>query len=200
MIALISANWLFALLALLIGIATAYWVWAATHKNDDETLGFDADDGLLDKAGEAVPTASELDQALPVEASVEQDIGTTAAVSAAAVAAPIVEPKPRARKHPVATEKAAPAPAGKPKIAPASGEPDNLRLVKGIGPKLNNLLNGLGITRFDQIAAWGAEEISEVDQYLGNFSGRVTRDSWIDQAKYLAEDDIAGFEKKYGNL
>lgn len=188
MIALISANWLFALLALLIGIATAYWIWSTTQKSDDETLGFDADDGLLEKAGEAVPTASELDQDPPAEAA------------AAAVATPVVEPKPRARKNPVAAEKAAPAPAGKPKIAPASGEPDNLRLVKGIGPKLNDLLNSLGITRFDQIAAWGAEEISEVDQYLGNFSGRVTRDSWIDQAKYLAEDDIAGFEKKYGNL
>ena len=100
---------------------------------------------------------------------------------------------------PAAVEPAA-LPVGNPKIAAAVGSPDNLRLIKGVGPKLNGLLNKLGVTRFDQIAAWQAGEIAEVDQYLEAFSGRITRDSWIDQAKFLAKDDIAGFEAKYGKL
>jgi len=101
---------------------------------------------------------------------------------------------------PAPAKEVAPAPAGKPNIPAAVGEPDNLRLIKGVGPKLNILLNNLGITRFDQIAEWKEAEIIEVDQYLDTFSGRITRDAWIDQAKFLAKDDIAGFEKKYGKL
>ena len=88
----------------------------------------------------------------------------------------------------------------KPKIKAAVGAPDNLELLKGVGPKLNALLVSLGVTRFDQIAEWGADDIAEVDQHLGNFKGRVERDNWIDQAKLLASGDTAGFEAKYGSL
>ncbi len=88
----------------------------------------------------------------------------------------------------------------KPKIKAAVGAPDNLELLKGVGPKLNALLVSLGVTRFDQIAEWGGDDIAEVDQHLGNFKGRVERDNWIDQAKLLAAGDTAGFEAKYGAL
>jgi predicted flap endonuclease-1-like 5' DNA nuclease len=88
----------------------------------------------------------------------------------------------------------------RPKIAPAVGEPDDLMQIKGIGPKLNALLQTLGVTRFDQIAAWGDDDVAEVDQFLENFRGRVTRDAWIAQAAYLAKGDIAGFEAKFGKL
>ena len=107
---------------------------------------------------------------------------------------------PLAADKPAAPAEATPPVAGKPNIPAAVGEPDNLRLIKGVGPKLNTLLNGLGVTRFDQISDWKEAEITEVDQYLETFSGRITRDAWIDQAKFLAKDDIAGFEKKYGKL
>lgn len=87
-----------------------------------------------------------------------------------------------------------------PVIAPASGAPDNLLQLKGVGPKVNAMLNGLGVTRFDQIAAWTDADIAAMDKRLGNFSGRITRDHWVDQAGYLAKGDIAGFEAKYGKL
>lgn len=91
--------------------------------------------------------------------------------------------------------------AGKPKIRGAgTGAPDDLNLIKGVGPKLNTLLIGLGVTRFAQIASWTATEVAEVDQYLGNFTGRIARDNWVDQADYLAKGDVAGFSKKYGEL
>jgi len=112
----------------------------------------------------------------------------------------VVAPATPAPKEEPAAAPDAPAATGKPQIPAAVGEPDNLRLIKGVGPKLNTLLISLGVTRFDQIAEWKEAEINEVDQYLDTFAGRITRDAWIDQAKFLAKDDIAGFEKKYGKL
>lgn len=193
MITLISANWLLFLVALLIGIATAFWAWAASGRENGAANRFDADDGLLEKAGDAVsPTAA-------VHVAPEPTPAAPGATPPAAVK-PEPKPVPRPRKKPVKTEETTPPPSGKPNIAKAVGEPDNLRLIKGVGPKLTTLLSNLDITRFDQIAAWNADDIAEVDKYLESFSGRITRDSWIDQAKYLAKDDIAGFEKKYGKL
>lgn len=85
-------------------------------------------------------------------------------------------------------------------IPGAVGDPDDLLKIKGIGPKLNALLTGLGITRFDQIAAWGAAEIDKVDDHLGTFKSRIGRDNWVEQAGLLARGAIAEFEAKFGKL
>lgn len=77
---------------------------------------------------------------------------------------------------------------------------DNLLQLKGVGPKLAALLTELGVTRFAQIAEWTDTDLAAIDARLGNFKGRPVRDHWIDQAKYLAAGDIAGFEAKYGKL
>jgi NADH-quinone oxidoreductase subunit E len=66
------------------------------------------------------------------------------------------------------------------------GQADDLKLIKGVGPKLETLLHSLGFFHFDQIANWTAEEIAWVDENLAGFKGRVTRDDWIVQAKVLA--------------
>lgn len=195
MITLITANWLLYLIALLIGVVTAFSVWAATGREASAADNFDADDGLLERAGEPVkPAEVQPDPAPPAVAAPEP--------APAPPPEPVVAP-PAAPVEPVAAPVAEPAAtpsADQPNIPAAVGEPDNLRLIKGVGPKLNTLLNSLGVTRFDQIAEWKEAEIIEVDQYLDTFSGRITRDAWIDQAKFLAKDDIAGFEKKYGKL
>jgi predicted flap endonuclease-1-like 5' DNA nuclease len=70
-------------------------------------------------------------------------------------------------------------------IAAAVGAPDDLLKIKGIGPKLNGVLVGLGITRFDQIAAWTAGDVDKVDDHMPEFQGRIARDEWIPQAKLL---------------
>ncbi len=211
MISLISANWLLFLIALLIGVATAFWAWAVSGR-EGAMDGFDADDGLLEKAGDAVtplpepvvPTVAPAPVPAPAPAPAPVAPKTVAPEALAAVTAakvaPAPAPAPRTRKRPVVAETTPPPPPGKPNISAAKGDPDNLRLIKGVGPKLNSLLNNLGVTRYDQIADWKEAEIEEVDKYLESFSGRITRDSWIDQAKYLAKDDITGFEKKYGKL
>ena len=85
-------------------------------------------------------------------------------------------------------------------IPAAVGAADDLLQIKGIGPKLNTLLISLGVTRFDQIAAWGAGEIDKVDDHLGSFKNRIARDSWIEQAGLLAKGKIAEFEAKFGKL
>jgi len=85
-------------------------------------------------------------------------------------------------------------------VPAAQGEPDDLRRIKGIGPKLNALLAELGITRYDQIAAWSAADIAKVDAHLGTFQGRIVRDNWVEQAGLLARGDTAGFAAKFGNL
>jgi predicted flap endonuclease-1-like 5' DNA nuclease len=85
-------------------------------------------------------------------------------------------------------------------IPAAVGAPDDLLQLKGVGPKLNTLLTGLGITRFDQIGAWTADDVAKVDAELGSFKGRIERESWIEQAGLLATGSIATFEAKFGKL
>ncbi len=115
--------------------------------------------------------------------------------------APVVAPLSTAQIDAQIAAQAAEAEAsGTPRIAAAIGEPDDLRKIKGIGPKLNTLLGELGISRYDQIAAWTPADVAEVDPYLGTFKGRIARDAWVEQAGFLAKGDIAGFEAKFGKL
>ena len=81
---------------------------------------------------------------------------------------------------------------------PAATGSDDLSRIKGVGPKLVALLHSLGVTRFDQIAGWTDADIARIDAQLGNFSGRIERDSWVEQAGYLARGDSAGFESRFG--
>lgn len=62
---------------------------------------------------------------------------------------------------------------------------DDLTLLVGIGPKLAASLAELGVTRFEQIAAWGADELADFDAKLA-LKGRAERDAWVAQAKRLA--------------
>ena len=82
----------------------------------------------------------------------------------------------------------------------ASGPPDDLVQLKGIGPKLAALLNQRGIIRFDQIAKLSPAQVDDLDDALGAFRGRLARDHVVDQADYLARGDIDGFEQRYGKL
>ncbi|SOH95384.1 Predicted 5' DNA nuclease, flap endonuclease-1-like, helix-3-turn-helix (H3TH) domain [Monaibacterium marinum] len=80
--------------------------------------------------------------------------------------------------------------------APRDGTADDLKLIKGVGPKLEALLNSMGFWHFDQVAAWTAAEISWVDENLEGFKGRVTRDEWVWQAGILAEGGTTAFAAK----
>ena len=85
---------------------------------------------------------------------------------------------------------------------PGPGETggDDLTRIKGVGPKLSAMLRGLGVTRYDQIAAWSDAAVARIDPHLGAFQGRIARDNWIEQCRYLAAGDTAGFEGKFGKV
>jgi predicted flap endonuclease-1-like 5' DNA nuclease len=169
--------WFLCLIALIIGVLTAAWIWLRV----DASLNTSAD---LDDGGIRPTVAAPVVPLAPVRPAVD-------------VAEPVrfAAPPPAPAVAPVA-----PAMAAAVSIPAAVGAPDDLTLIKGVGPKLNALLISIGVLRFDQIAAWGASEIAEVDQHLGSFKGRITRDSWVEQSGLLARGDHAGFAAKFGEV
>ncbi len=70
--------------------------------------------------------------------------------------------------------------------AARDGKADDLKLIKGVGPKLEALLHSLGFYHFDQVAAWTEAELNWVDSNLEGFYGRATRERWVEQARLLA--------------
>ncbi|WP_146190446.1 hypothetical protein [Palleronia abyssalis] len=69
---------------------------------------------------------------------------------------------------------------------PREGGADDLKRIKGIGPKLEDLLHSMGIYHYDQIAAWSDQELAWIDENLEQFKGRASRDDWRPQAKELS--------------
>jgi predicted flap endonuclease-1-like 5' DNA nuclease len=179
-----NALWL--LLPLLAGLITGWAIWANRRRDDD--LAY------------AAPAAAPVRDPEPVR------VADPAPVAPKVAAAPVAAPAPKVEAAP-APKAAAPVAAAAAAVAmtaigiPAAvGKADDLLQIKGVGPKLNDLLNSLGISRFDQIAAWGRGEIEKVDGHLGAFKGRIDRDSWVEQAGLLAKGMIAEFESKFGKL
>ena len=80
--------------------------------------------------------------------------------------------------------------------AAREGGADDLKRIKGIGPKIEKLCNTMGFFHFDQIAAWTPDEMAWVNANLEGFKGRATRDKWIDQAKLLAAGKETEFSKR----
>ncbi|MGB7318318.1 MAG: hypothetical protein WBC85_10175 [Planktotalea sp.] len=86
----------------------------------------------------------------------------------------------------------------KPKLRKAArkGGPDDLKRIKGIGPKLEGVCHTMGVFHFDQIAAWTADEMAWVNANLEGFKGRAARDKWVEQAKTLAAGGETEFSKR----
>jgi predicted flap endonuclease-1-like 5' DNA nuclease len=77
---------------------------------------------------------------------------------------------------------------------------DDLCVMKGVGPKLAEALRDLGFTRYEQLAHLTPTEIERLDERLGTFRGRMTRDRIVEQADYLARGDTDGYEQRFGKL
>ena len=113
---------------------------------------------------------------------------SVAAASALSVAGTKARKKPATRKPAAAKLKAKSTKKdGAPPRMRKPAKPDDLKRISGVGPKLEGVLNGLGIYKFDQIAKWKKAEREWVDTYL-NFKGRIERDDWVSQAKKLARE------------
>ena len=76
------------------------------------------------------------------------------------------------------------------------GGADDLKMIKGVGPKLEIMLNELGFYHFDQIAGWSAAEVAWVNDNLTGFKCRVSRDNWVEQARKLASGQETEFSKR----
>lgn len=145
-------------------------------------------------------------KAAPVKAAPAKATPAPKKASAkAAVPKPDTATKPKATPAAKAatspSKKPAPKPAAAVKAATAAPQiPDDIALLKGVGPKLVALLQSMGVTSLEQIAAWSAADVTEIDSKLGTFAGRINRDNWVDQAKLLTTGDVTAFEKKYGSL
>lgn len=94
--------------------------------------------------------------------------------------ATIAKAKAPARK----VAQAAKPPAGKPAPMEKPAQPDDLKAIGGIGPKLEKVLNELGIWTYGQVAALQPAELAWLDDHLG-FAGRIGRDDWVGQAKRM---------------
>jgi NADH-quinone oxidoreductase subunit E len=115
-----------------------------------------------------------------------------------AKAAPVKSAKPKAATKPTpkavetAKPKAQPAAKPAPKVlytdGPTDGTPDDLKVIKGIGPVFERELNEKGIYYYRQIGAWKAADVKMVEaEALSRFPGRIKRDEWVKQAKVLAK-------------
>jgi NADH-quinone oxidoreductase subunit E len=118
---------------------------------------------------------------------------TPAAARASATTKPVADKAPAAKAASVTSLDDAARPAAIEKPA----KPDDLKLISGVGPKLEGVLNGLGIFTWSQIAAWKKAERDWVDGYL-KFRGRIERDDWVKQAKALAKGGGAEYVRVFG--
>ncbi len=167
----LANNPLWLLLPFLLGLLVGWWAWARRPEVETGVQTFTP-------APVAPPPAP----------------ATAPLAAPQPIAAPVAPPPPPVVVAPVAAALTAIG------IPAAIGDPDNLMDVKGIGPALNKLLISLGVTRFDQIAAWTTEHVGIVDGHLGSFKGRIERDSWVDQAKLLAAGAVEEFERRFGTI
>ena len=87
-----------------------------------------------------------------------------------------------------AKAKAAPKPQVIYKDGPTDGTPDDLKVIKGIGPVFERELNEKGIYYYRQIGSWKAADVDMIEaEALARFPGRIRRDGWIKQARNLAK-------------
>ncbi|MFC7290464.1 NADH-quinone oxidoreductase subunit NuoE [Hirschia litorea] len=78
---------------------------------------------------------------------------------------------------------------------PLNGSSDDLKRISGIGPKIEETLNSLGVFHFAQIAEWTEENVDWIDAFL-SFKGRVERENWISQSKLLAAGEETEFSQR----
>lgn len=123
--------------------------------------------------------------------------------------APVTEGNPTMKLAATAKGRAKAAPADAKTTAPTledknrpagiakPAQPDDLKMISGVGPKIEGILHSLGIYTFDQVAKWKKAEREWIDGYL-RFKGRIEREDWVKQAKALAKGGEAEYIKVFG--
>lgn len=218
MVELLQANWILVVAALVIGLLVAWWIFVASRRTKVQLEDRDEAAGTAAKRNQALidsPPSASRHATPPAEADAQdREAARTAAspgpVSGAAnadttAAAPLGtdaeagdgSPLREAMKEAPSNRAETPAPEATAEPAPQSGE-DDLRRIKGVGPKLVTMLHDEGITSFAQIASWTEADIDRIDARLGRFQGRIRRDNWVEQATLLQGGDTAAYEARFG--
>jgi peptide/nickel transport system ATP-binding protein len=158
-------------------------------------------------SGEVKPaTAATAKEAARAEGKVGQKprVVKTASSPAAARAAIGAKPaKAPARAKAVApaqtkmAKPSVPAEKGRPQGIARPAAPDDLKMISGVGPKIEGILHELGVYTFAQVAAWKKAQREWVDDHL-SFHGRIEREDWVKQAKALAKGGEAEYIKVFG--
>lgn len=191
------------LIIIVIALLLLVALWATIRANRRTRVTGEREGDVLEEGSQGAKRNQAL---IDAPRSVEKEYGQTSAnANTQEVAAAQADADSEAGAHvaastPVGSPTPAPSPAPvDPAQAATESGGDDLTRIKGLGPKLSSRLAELGVTRFDQIANWSAEDIERIDPELGRFSGRITRDQWVAQARLLAEGDEAGFNQRFGN-
>jgi predicted flap endonuclease-1-like 5' DNA nuclease len=77
----------------------------------------------------------------------------------------------------------------------APDEFNDLKRIRGIGVLIEKRLNALGITSYDQIANWTADDIERISHTL-DFKGRIERENWVEQARILSSGGHTEFSRR----
>ena len=149
---------------------------------------------MAGKPAAAAPVAAKPADAAPLAPAAPASAPAQASAPAPQTQAPKAAVTPVAEPAPTATE-TAPAVGKAPATlqAPRGGKADDLKIIEGIGPKMEQLINSLGFYHYDQIAGWSADEVAWVDSQMGSFRGRILRDKWQAQAKLIVAEGIPAF-------
>lgn len=189
---LIEANWPIVGVVLLLVLLLVIWLIGRATRSKARNRRPD----VLDEGAAPAQRNQALIDAPPAAAVAAPLIVPTAAAGTfagvAEVVAGVAQREVQAVQEPIAEAPQA--------VAAPAGEADDLRRIKGLGPKLVTTLQALGITRYAQIAAWSDADLDDLDTKLGAFAGRPRRDSWVEQARLLAGGDTAAYEAKFGKL
>ncbi|WP_439109976.1 NADH-quinone oxidoreductase subunit E [Lentibacter sp.] len=141
----------------------------------------------LDRTDKGTKAKAKAPKAKPAEAAKAPKAAAPAAKSTA-------KPKTKPAAEPVKAAEAVAEKKPRTMAAPRKAGADDLKLISGVGPKLEQTLNELGFWHFDQIAKWTETEIAWVDARL-KFKGRIERDDWMAQAEVLAAGGETEFSK-----
>jgi predicted flap endonuclease-1-like 5' DNA nuclease len=71
----------------------------------------------------------------------------------------------------------------------SESEKDDLKMISGIGPFIEERLNALDIYTFRQISNFSPQDIEAINDAIEYFSGRIERDEWVTQALELVRNE-----------
>jgi predicted flap endonuclease-1-like 5' DNA nuclease len=178
-----DANMIPIVIALLVGLLMGWWMF----KRLRAASGSEVSDRRPSEVVEPPPPAPpSLDEDRPIRFGVDGGERNGLASSGAAAASDVAGQVLGVQVHK--------------ELPGAEGPPDNLEIMKGVGPKLVTRLHENGITRFEQLARLSDNEVSILDEKMGPFKGRLRRDRIVEQASYLTRGDTDGFEARFGKL